>query len=402
MASAGATATSEVEGSRANDRLPGAVPEHWVTTESAALSGLIGDIYDAAIDPTLWKRALGNSCAFVGGHSAVLFWHDAATERSEALHLFNEDPYYNRLYFEKYLTMNPVFPAATFMEPGLVHTTNDIIPQHELVKTRFYKEWIEPQGIVDAIAVNLEKGTARSSLLNIRMDATYGFADDEALRRTRLIVPHYQRAVAIGRLFDQSKAVEAALTKTLDHVEASVFLVGADGRIVFVNAPGQAMLDDGQFLRANNQSLTAVVPEANRMLRDIFLAAEKGDVSVGDRGVAIPLSASSQDRWFAHVLPLTTGQRQKAGEMYSAVAAVFVRKSALENTPPLEKLARLYKFTASEVRVLDAVLKVSSVKAMAEMLGISQATVKTHLHNVFRKSGTGRQSDLVKLIAGIR
>jgi DNA-binding CsgD family transcriptional regulator len=373
-----------------------------VTTESAALSALIGDIYDAAIDPTLWKRALANTCAFVGGHSAVLFWHDAATERSEALHLFNEDPYYNRLYFEKYLPMNPVFPAATFMEPGLVHTTNDIIPQDELVKTRFYKEWIEPQGIVDAIAVNLEKGTARSSLLNIRMDATYGLADEAALRRTRLIVPHYQRAVAIGRLFDQGKAVEAALTETLDHVEASVFLVGTDGRIVFVNAPAKEMLHDGSLLRANNHSLTAVVPEANRMLRDIFIAAEKGDVSVGDRGVAIPLSASSQDRWFAHVLPLTTGNRQKTGAMYSAVAAVFVRKSALENTPPLEKLAKLYKLTASEIRVLDAVLKVSSVKAMAEMLGISQSTVKTHLHNVFRKSGTNRQSDLVKLIAGMQ
>jgi DNA-binding CsgD family transcriptional regulator len=373
-----------------------------VTTESVALSALIGDIYDAAMDPSLWKRALGNTCAFVGGHSAVLFWHDAATERSEALHLFNEDPHYNRLYFEKYLTMNPVFPAATFMEPGVVHTTNDIIPQQELVKTRFYKEWIEPQGIIDAIAVNLEKGAARSSLLNIRMDATYGFADAEALRRTRLVVPHYQRAVAIGRLFDQGKAVEAALTETLDHVEASVFLVGADGRIVLANAPAREMLDDGSLLRAgNNHSLTAVVPEANRMLRDIFMAAETGDVSVGARGVAIPLSASSQDRWFAHVLPLTTGQRQKTGEMYSAVAAVFVRKSALENTPPLEKIAKLYKLTASEVRVLDAVLKVGSVKAMAEMLGISQSTVKTHLHNVFRKSGTRRQSDLVKLIAGI-
>ena len=66
-----------------------------------------------------------------------------------------------------------------------------------------------------------------------------------------------------------------------------------------------------------------------------------------------------------------------------------------------ESIAKLYKLTASEIRVLDAVLKVGSVKAMAEMLGLSQATVKTHLHNVFRKTETRRQSDLVKLVAGI-
>lgn len=372
-----------------------------MTGESAELSIVIGSIYDAAIDPTLWRQALQNACEFIGGHSAVLFWHDAATERSEALHLYNEDPYYNALYFEKYLPMNPMFPAATFMEAGVVHTSNDIVPQAELVKSRFYKEWIEPQGIVDAIAVNLEKGATRASLLNIRMDATYGLADEEALRRTRLLVPHFQRAVAIGRLFDQGRNTEAVLTETLDHIEAGVFLIGADGAIVFANAEAQAMLAEGGLVGAKDNTLVAVVPEANRMLRDIFIAARKGDASVGVDGIAIPLSASSQDRWFAHVLPLTSGNRQQAGAKYSAVAAVFIRKRALDKAPPLEALARRYKLTASEIRVLDAVVKVSSVKAMSEMLGISQATVKTHLHNLFRKTGTSRQSDLVKLMAGL-
>jgi hypothetical protein len=54
--------------------------------------------------------------------------------------------------------------------------------------------------------VNLEKGVMRSSMINIRMDATYGPADDECRRRLGLLVPHLQRAVSIGRLFDQSKA----------------------------------------------------------------------------------------------------------------------------------------------------------------------------------------------------
>ena len=105
--------------------------------ESIILSALICEIYDAAIDPSLWKQALKNSCLFVGASSAALFWHDAATDRSQALYLFNEDPHYTQLYFEKYVAMNPVFPAATFMEPGLVHTTGDINPQTELVKTRY-------------------------------------------------------------------------------------------------------------------------------------------------------------------------------------------------------------------------------------------------------------------------
>jgi DNA-binding CsgD family transcriptional regulator len=34
------------------------------------------------------------------------------------------------------------------------------------------------------------------------------------------------------------------------------------------------------------------------------------------------------------------------------------------------------------------------------VLGISETTVKTHLQRVFDKTGTNRQADLVKLVAG--
>jgi len=71
-------------------------------------------------------------------------------------------------------------------------------------------------------------------------------------------------------------------------------------------------------------------------------------------------------------------------------------------TPTLETMASRYSLTTSEVRVLKAVLKVNNgVRAMAELLGLSQATVKTHLHNLFRKTGTSRQSDLVKRVVGL-
>ena len=70
--------------------------------------------------------------------------------------------------------------------------------------------------------------------------------------------------------------------------------------------------------------------------------------------------------------------------------------------PALETMAKRYSLTTSEVRVLKAVLKVNNgVRAMAELLGLSQATVKTHLHNLFRKTGTSRQSDLVKRVVGL-
>lgn len=237
--------------------------------------------------------------------------------------------------------------------------------------------------------------------MTIRRSEEQGNVDSEMRRRAALIVPHFQRAASIGRLFDQTKATQAVLTETLENVQAGIFLVGPNGHLVFANAPGRVMLDEGTLLRESRNALAAVESEAHRMLRGIFAAAEGGDMSVGQRGMSIPLSASSHGRWFAHVLPLTSGDRQKkAGSLHSAVAAVFVRKTSPASPLPLEALAKFYKLTTSEVRVLDAIIKVSGVRAMADLLGLSEATVKTHLHNLFRKTGAGRQSELVRLVAG--
>ncbi|WP_349630361.1 helix-turn-helix transcriptional regulator [Bradyrhizobium canariense] len=367
-------------------------------SDAALLSELIGLIYDAALDPALWPRALEQACLFVGGSSGALFWHDASTEQTTVLHLFNEEPGYTKLYLEKYLALNPCFPAAAFCEAGLVYASTDFVPFEEMVATRFYEEWMKPQGMIDALGSNLEKGATHSSTVSVRMHEKDGFADVDARRRFALIVPHFQRAVSIGRLFDQNRATQAVLTQTLDSVTAAVFLVGPNGRLAFTNAPGRVMLDEAALLTERNGTLFAAALDAQRALREALVAAENGNAAT-DSGGPIPL-ATSQGRWFANVLPLTSGDRRRTGALHSAVAAVFVRKASPASPPPLEALAKLYRLTASEVRLIEAVMKVSGVKALAGLLGLTQATVKTHLHNVFRKTGTARQSELVKLIAG--
>jgi DNA-binding CsgD family transcriptional regulator len=65
-----------------------------------------------------------------------------------------------------------------------------------------------------------------------------------------------------------------------------------------------------------------------------------------------------------------------------------------------EIIARHYGLTPSELRVLLAVIEVGGVPEVAEALGIAETTVKTHLGKVYGKTGTARQADLVKLVAG--
>jgi DNA-binding NarL/FixJ family response regulator len=66
--------------------------------------------------------------------------------------------------------------------------------------------------------------------------------------------------------------------------------------------------------------------------------------------------------------------------------------------PAVDAVAQVYKLTTAERRVLSAVVETGGVRSVATALGISQATVKTHLQNIFGKTGARRQIDLVRLV----
>jgi len=219
-------------------------------------------------------------------------------------------------------------------------------------------------------------------------------------RRMRLVFPHVRRAALIGKVIDLRTAEAATFADTLDGISAGMFLIDVGKRIVHANAAGRSMLANADFLRATDGRLIANDPEAEIALREIAVAAGKGDTAIGIRGIAVPLIAKDGDRYVAHVLPLTSGARRRAGAAYTAVAAIFVHRAALEVPSPPEAIARAYKLTPTELRVLLAIVEVGGAPEVAAALGVGEGTIKTHLSRLYEKTGTGRQADLVKLVAG--
>jgi DNA-binding CsgD family transcriptional regulator len=141
-------------------------------------------------------------------------------------------------------------------------------------------------------------------------------------------------------------------------------------------------------------------PPAEQALRDALAAAEGGDLAIGVRGIAIAFLGSEGSPYVAHVLPLTAGNRRRAGANHGAVAVVFVRQATLDGSTPFETIARHFQLTQAELRILLAAVEIGGVPEIAPVLGISQSTVKTHLARIFEKTGVRRQADLVKVVAG--
>jgi len=100
------------------------------------------------------------------------------------------------------------------------------------------------------------------------------------------------------------------------------------------------------------------------------------------------------------VLPLTSGARRPASLSYAAAATVFVQRAAPDLPSPPEVIGRAFELTPTELRVLFAIVEVGGVPEVAETLGVAKTTVRFHLRQLFDKTGTRRQADLVKLVAG--
>jgi DNA-binding CsgD family transcriptional regulator len=373
---------------------------HSAMHEPERLSALIGDIYDAALDPTLWVNVLGKTRAFIGGWAIALSWKDAVAKCGGSY--FEEggqDPYYHRLYFEKYIKLDPFTTTQFVVEIEEPKSFLEIMPYDELVQTRIYKEWAQPQGIVDALMCLIDKSATSVGFLVVFRNTWDGFVDDETRHRARLVIPHIRRATLISKVIDLKKAEAASLADTLDGISAGMFLVNATGHIVHVNAAGHMMLKRASVLHAAGGRLVANDPQADETLADTFATAGNGDAALGIKGVAVPLLAPDGERYVAHVLPLTSGARRRAGASYAAVAAMFVHRAAVATPSPPEAIAKAYKLTPMELRVLLAIVEVGGVPEVAETLGVAESTVKTHLQHVYQKTGTNRQADLVKLVA---
>jgi len=370
-------------------------------SEVEQFSALIGNIYDASLDPACWPSVLQKTCEYVGGGSAGLTSQETLRSTARIHFSWGSDPHYSRLYEEKYHRLNPAFPTVLFFAVEEPHSiVPDCITRDEFCRSRFGREWLLPQGMIDGLFCNVEKSATACSTFFVTRNLSNGFADDKMRRRFALVAPHVRRAALIGKVIDLKTVEAAALADSLDTLSAGMFLVDATGRIAHANASGHRMLAEATVLRAPSGRLGAIDAQADQALLDSCTAASRGDREIGRKGIAVPLKAHDGERYVAHVLPLTSGARRPASLSYAAAATVFVQRAAPDLPSPPEVIGRAFELTPTELRVLFAIVEVGGVPEVAETLGVAKTTVRFHLRQLFDKTGTRRQADLVKLVAG--
>ena len=182
-----------------------------------------------------------------------------------------------------------------------------------------------------------------------------------------------------------------AAAAALNRVALGVFLLGPDRRVSFVNRAGRAMLAEADGLHLSPEGmLRGGTAAQTQLLREGVEAVLASGAArpMGEAGLALP-RPSGRRPLTALICPL----RAEDG----AVLAIFV--SDPERQPQLapDVIAGLYGLTPAETRLAVALTQGQRLEEIAEAFGLSRSTLAYTLRNLFRKTETDRQADLVRL-----
>jgi len=97
-------------------------------------------------------------------------------------------------------------------------------------------------------------------------------------------------------------------------------------------------------------------------------------------------------------MPLPTASEPGTG--HAAVAVVFITDPGETQSPVDSLFGDLYSLTRAETRLVSRLLEGGGLTAASEKLGLSRNTVHSQLASIFQKTGTRRQSELVRLLLG--
>jgi DNA-binding CsgD family transcriptional regulator/PAS domain-containing protein len=363
-------------------------------------SELIGDIYDCVIAPERWAEILDEICTELG----------FATGALSIASLTNMKAIVNAVSGSNLaqMTQNAIGYGADIIELwggaariaqyplGEPIIQSQAVRQEIISANRYYREWAIPKGLFDAVAVGLVRDRSMVGNAIFSQHESAGAIDEAQLSGLRLLAPHIRRAVTISNLFDL-KAVEAAtFAATVEALTIGVVLTDEHAKIVHANAAAETMLAASDPILMQHGRIAVESASTTTSLHSAIAQAAKDEAALGQKGIGIPIIRPSGDPRVIHVLPLRRGP-MRARLAQRAAAALFIASAAAPPQMSHVALNQLYDLTPAEIRIFELICEGHTRDAISGLLGVSVATVKSHLLHVFEKTGSHRQVDLVRL-----
>jgi DNA-binding response OmpR family regulator/DNA-binding CsgD family transcriptional regulator len=189
-----------------------------------------------------------------------------------------------------------------------------------------------------------------------------------------------------------STGAEAALNL----IALGTVLLDETAKPVHSNRAAERMVAKTDIIVLDQDGFFSTDPLSNRDLKRAIGNAVEIAKNGKENVVGINLQQSGEAGAIS-VLVCALPQSGKAGNVYPHVA-LFLSTPDRERQIPEALLMEIFNLTPTEARVAGSLSRGSRASDVANELGVTQTTMSFHLRNLFQKTGTNRQVDLIALI----
>jgi Response regulators consisting of a CheY-like receiver domain and a winged-helix DNA-binding domain len=193
----------------------------------------------------------------------------------------------------------------------------------------------------------------------------------------------------------RGRTVEALYKATFafDRFLVGVVVVDEKGSVRLMNKEAERILAEDDGLSVSQGILKGTMPKQNAKLHESIGKAFHEE-SLDEM---IPFQRLSGGRPYLVLIP---GQRFSAEEKPEAVVLLLIDTEQRTKVSG-DTLVRLYNLTPSETRVALMLIDGKRLDQIADELEVAQTTVVFHLKNLFRKTETNRQADLIRVLLSV-
>ena len=375
-----------------------------VTPAKRSLS-LIQRIYEAALEPPRWSSFAEELSAAYGG-AAVAFVLQMPGQPSVTSGVYTtgigiDDPELRVRFLAHTRRGLPWEEARRQQFLGRFGLASEVFPDAKVASTDFYREWMEPQGLAPVapmghtIEVHEDRPVATLAIYRKRGGTPFRVKD---LALGDLLVPHLAQAY---RMHSHVRE-KAALAEALDRLPTGLILLDVHSQPVVANRAARQLLALEDGFGIDESGPYAVTTAEDAVLKQLIRGAiDSSTTGQQPEGSVMAVSRPSGRRAF----PLMTAPLLSAGEdtaLHDAVAAIFVSDLEAQSLLRGETLHSLYGLTQAEIELVELLCEGCSLEGSAERRGVTMNTARSQLKQVFAKTRTSRQSELVRLVlAGV-
>jgi DNA-binding CsgD family transcriptional regulator len=221
----------------------------------------------------------------------------------------------------------------------------------------------------------------------------------EAIQRNPLL--RAQHALQMAQVQAEKLAASLwldldVLTALADRTATGLLVVDESGKVKFANALARkAVTAQGEFAIVD-EHVRAKSLRVTRLLADALRQAVQ--TSPRATRIVVPMARPGQADIFVTPLPTSRGFARELRRL----ALLLVGPPGQAGTMPSEPdLRSLFDLSPAESKVAMALCAGRVPKEVARELGLSVATVRTHVRALLAKTGTSRQTQLMQLLASV-